>query len=120
MATGQADEDVFQAGLAGGQVQQLLAILLDRIEQRWNGQVRLANVETDHAVVVANRFNSGKSTPCLRRGSIRIAAHLELHHMVTAEAIDQIRRCAFGDYLPMIDDRQPIAQALGFVHVVGR
>ena len=44
MAAGQVDEDIFQAGLSCGEVQKLRAVFFDRIEQRWNGQVRLAHV----------------------------------------------------------------------------
>jgi hypothetical protein len=44
MATGEADEYVLQAGLAGSQVQQLLALLVDRVEQGRDRQVRLAHM----------------------------------------------------------------------------
>ena len=63
VAAGQAHEHIFQAGLARGQVQQLLAVFCHRIEKRGDGQVRLADVETDQAVVVANRFDPRKRPP---------------------------------------------------------
>src|SRR5215472_5294930 len=42
----------------------------------------------------------------------------EFDHVMAAEAGNQIRRGTFGDDLPVVDDRQPIAKALGLVHVV--
>src|SRR3981081_2001028 len=37
---------------------------------------------------------------------------------MTAEAVDQVGRSAFGDDLTVIDDGEAIAEAFGFVHVV--
>ncbi len=39
--------------------------------------------------------------------------------MMSAEALDQISGRAFGDDLAVIDDGQAVAEALGFVHVMG-
>ena len=39
--------------------------------------------------------------------------------MVSAKPVDQIGGCAFGDQLAVINDGQPIAKALGLVHVMG-
>src|ERR1700739_1395942 len=39
--------------------------------------------------------------------------------MMSTQPVDQIRRRSLGDDLSVIHDRQPVAQPLGFVHVVG-
>src|SRR5215472_5721761 len=121
MPASQTDEDVFQTGLPRAQVLEPLSIALDRLEQRWNRQVRLANVETYRAVFVAYRLHAGQRAPRIEAFSVTmaIAADLELHNVMSAQAIDQIRRRALGDDHAVIDDRQPVAQALGLIHVVG-
>src|SRR4029077_758275 len=45
-------------------------------------------------------------------------AGLELHHVVPAQALDQLGRRAFGNDLAVVDDREPVAQAFGLVHVM--
>ena len=72
MAAGQADEHIFQAGLAGGQVQQMIALFLDRVKQRRDGQVRLAYIQTNQAVVMADRLDSGKRPPDLDAIAVRV------------------------------------------------
>src|ERR1017187_4710455 len=47
-----------------------------------------------------------------------IRAALKFDHMMHAQPFDQISWSTFGDDHPVIDNRQPIAQAFGFIHVV--
>lgn len=65
MATGQAHENIFQAGLAGGQVQELCTLFSDGIQQRRDSQVRLVDRKADQAIVVAHGLYTGKSSPNL-------------------------------------------------------
>src|SRR5712671_858582 len=44
VAARKADEDVFQAGLSGGEVQKLSTLVVDRIQQGGNGSMGLAHV----------------------------------------------------------------------------
>ena len=72
MAAGQADENIFQAGLARGQVQQMFALFLDRVKQRRDGQVRLAHIQADQTIVMADRLDSGKRPPDLDAIAVRV------------------------------------------------
>ena len=63
MAAGEADEDVFEAGLPGGEMQQLGPLLRDGFEQRRNGDVRLAHGERDESIIGAGGFDAGEGAP---------------------------------------------------------
>src|SRR4029077_7935371 len=104
MSAGQAYEDVFQAGLASGQMHELLALLLDRIQQRRNGQVRFADVKTDQTIVMTHGFDPRQHSPALGSCAVGVAAYLEFHHMMTAQTIDQVGRRSFGNHLAVVDD----------------
>ena len=81
--------------------------------------MRLAHREANQTIVVTNRFHTRQRSPGIQSSAVTgIAAGLELHHVMPAEAVNQVGRRAFGNDLAMIDDRQAVAQALGFVHVV--
>ena len=43
----------------------------------------------------------------------------ELHHAGDAQVLDQAQRGAGGEQPAMVQDRQPVAQGLGLVHIVG-
>ena len=63
MTARKADEDIFQAGLPGREVQQFESMFLHGIKQRWNRVVRLANRQVNEAVVLANGFDSRQLFP---------------------------------------------------------
>ena len=43
----------------------MIALFLDRVKQRRDGQVRFAHIQADQAVVLADRLDSGKRPPGL-------------------------------------------------------
>ena len=59
MAAGQVYENVFETGLTRTEVFELMTLLIDCCEQCGNGEVRLAHVQTDCAVLVADGFDAG-------------------------------------------------------------
>ncbi|HLB86554.1 MAG TPA: hypothetical protein VJK29_02765, partial [Terriglobales bacterium] len=118
MTAGEAHEDVLQTRLARTQVQKLGALVLNCIEQRGDSQVRLVYVQANKAVVMTDGFDSWQRTPPIERSTIGVAADGKLHHVVPAEAIDQVGRRAFGDDLAVVDDGKAVAEALSFVHIV--
>src|ERR1019366_1147966 len=68
----------------------------------------------------ANRRCSGGHR-ALRDGRGRPSLHcphLELDHVMAAEAVDEVAGSAFGNDLAVIDDGEAVAEAFGFVHVV--
>src|SRR5262249_59126452 len=67
---GQAHKDVFKTGLACAQVVKPLSITMDRLKQRRDRQVRLADVETYRFVLVARRLHAGERTPSLHGGGL--------------------------------------------------
>ena len=67
---------------------------------------------------LAHGFDARQSAPGLECRTVGVAAHRKLHHMMSAQAVDQIRRRAFGNDLAVIDDGETVAKALGFVHVM--
>ena len=119
MPSGKPHKDILQASLTRGQVQQLGALITHRIEQRRNGLVRLAHVQTNQAIVVADRFDSGQRAPSIESIAIRKAG-FKFNDVVTPETVNQIGRRTFGDDLAVIHDCQAVTQALGLVHVVRR
>jgi hypothetical protein len=80
--------------------------------------MRFTDVQVHQTVVVTNRFYSGQSAPSVESGAIRVSAHGEFHNVMASQAVNQVGRRAFGNDLAVIDDRQPVAKALGFVHVM--
>src|SRR5215471_1216001 len=118
MTAGEVDEDVFQAGLPRAQVLELLALPVDSFEQGGNGEVRLAHIEADDAVLVAHGFDARQRAPRFKILSV-LVADFEFDDVMASEAVDQVGGRAFGDDLPMVDDGEAVAQTLGFVHVVG-
>ncbi len=80
----------------------------------------LADIQADQAVVMAEPTRLLEApAKCLHRSPLESAAYLKFHHVMTAQTIDQVSGRAFGNHLSVIDNGQAIAQALGFVHVVG-
>ena len=59
MAAGQVHENIFETGLARAEVFELVSLLIDRGEQRGNGEMRFAHVEADCAVLAADGFDAG-------------------------------------------------------------
>src|SRR6185437_13727446 len=96
----------------------MIALFIDRVKQRRDGQVWFAYIQANQAVVMADRLDSGKRPPDLDAISVGTPAYLEFHHVMTTQPLDQIRRRALGNHLSVIHNCQPITQALGFIHVV--
>src|SRR6202790_1563465 len=65
MAAGQVYENVFETGLARAEVFELVALLIDRSEQRGNGEMRFAHVEADCTVLAADGFDAGERAPSI-------------------------------------------------------
>ena len=64
---------------------------------------------------------AGRPAQCVRRaGRPAPSREGELDDVLAAEPGDQLGRRAQGDHLAVIDDRHPVAQPLGLVHVVRR
>ncbi len=105
---------------------ELVALLIDRSEQRGNSEMWFAHVEADCAVLAADGFDAGQRSPRIGFLAARVAARLaiypaidsKLDHVMAAEAIDELGGSAFGDDLAVIDDGEAVAEAFGFVHVV--
>src|SRR5579872_6147314 len=116
MAAGEADENVFEAGLPGGEMQQLGLLLRDSFEQRRNGYMRLAHGERDESIIGASGFDAGEGTPGLE--TVVAGRDREFDDVLAAESLDQVGRRPFGDGLAVVDDGEAIAEALGFVHVM--
>lgn len=121
MTTRKPDKNVFEAGLAGAEVFEASALLVDRCEQGGDGEMWLMHVEADHILFAAHGFDARQRAPQIDFVAIRIAIaiDLELDYVMAAEAVDQVGGSAFGDDLAVIYDGQLVAKALGFVHVVG-
>ena len=117
MPAGQLHEDVFQAGLPRGEMDQSRSLLLYRREQRWNGFVRLVHLKREHAVVRPYRLHAGKAAPQLTV-VIAVGRDGKLDHMMSGEPFDQLRRRAFRNDLPVIDDGEAVAQTLRFIHIM--
>src|ERR1700737_479237 len=77
------------------------------------------DVETDQAIVVADGLDPRERAPGGKRGSVGIPAYLELHHMMPAQAFDQVGWRSLSDDLSVIDDGQSVAQPFRLIHVVG-
>ena len=59
MAAGELHEDVFEAGLASGEVFELQAARFNRRQQSRNRLVRLGGTQHRQAVVVQHRLDTG-------------------------------------------------------------
>src|SRR5271165_568445 len=99
---------------------QFTTLPVDGFEQRRYGQMRLLDVESEHALVFADGLYARQAAPGLQRRTVIVAAHGKLDDMMSAEPGNQIGWRTFGDDLPMIYDGQPVAETLGFVHVMSR
>ena len=55
-----------------------------------DGAMRLTDVETDQAIVMSHRFHSRKCPPAVNIGAIGVAAYLKFHHVMPAQAIDEV------------------------------
>src|SRR5579863_2135504 len=106
VAARQIDKHILEARLSSGEVQKLRAVFFDSIEQRWDGQVRLAYGKADQTIVMADRLHAGQHSPRIESSTVAgVAAGLELHHVVPAQALDQLGGRAFGNDLAVVDDR---------------
>src|SRR5580692_7634991 len=87
----QVDKHILEACLSSGEVQKLRAVFFDSIEQRWDGQVRLAYGKADQTIVMANQLYARQHSPRVEGNTVAgVAAGLELHYVVPAQALDQL------------------------------
>src|SRR6266446_2432446 len=119
LPSGERDEDVVEGGVMGGEQRQLHAALLEQREQRGEGAVQLYNSEGD---AIAARPHGGDA-PHLPQDfhEIRRSAAFregEVHDVIRAQRRDQLFWRAERDDLAVIHDRDSVAQALGFFHVM--
>src|SRR5208283_1325212 len=124
VAAGQQHEDIFEARLARAEVFELMAVVGYRVQKSGNGEVRLADTQANGRILVTDGLHTGQRSPSVQAVvfvSVVIGAviYLELDHVMAAEAVDQVGGSAFGDDHAVIDDGQAIAEAFGFVHVMG-
>src|ERR1700704_5224622 len=81
--------------------------------------MRLPHREADETIVMPDRFHTRQCSPSIQsRTVVGVSAGLELHHVMAAEAFNQLGRRALSDDLAMIYNREAIAEALGLVHVM--
>src|ERR1700730_11819713 len=104
MSACEANKHIFETRLTRGQAQQMLSLFLDPNQQSRDGQVWLVHIQTDETVVLSHGLDSWKRPPNISGIAVRVATHLKFHHVVPAQALDQIRRRAFGNHLSMIDN----------------
>src|SRR6266853_2826566 len=115
------DEDVVERGVMRGEQGQLHAALFEQRELRGEGAVQLYDRERDsvgprphrgHTAHLLQDLDQIVRSPALRQR--------EVHHVVRAQRRDQLLGSSLGDDLAVIHDRDAIAEALGFLHVVRR
>src|ERR1700722_5879343 len=115
-----------------------MALACDHVEQSWNRKMRFAHAQANRGVVAPHRFHARQSLPTFKvvamvvRISDRAVAtglckclylcaiftDLKLHHVMSAEPVNQIRRGSFSDNFSVIDNRQPVAKPLRLIHVM--
>src|SRR5438309_189247 len=79
MAAGQVYENVFETGLARTEVFELVALQVDRGEQRGNGEMRFAHVEADCTVLAADGFDAGQRAPRIGFLAVRVASSVAIY-----------------------------------------
>ena len=120
-AAGQAQEDVLQAGLAAGQVGQAGAAAGGEVEQADEGGLHVGGLQGDGAIGrggVGVDGGDGREGAQVRRGQVaggQAGADRGRH----PEPADQGGRGVAGDDAPAVHDRDPVAELLGLLHVVG-
>ena len=77
----------------------------------------LLHIQCNQAIVFSDRFYTRQTAPRCHGCAIG-ARYRKLHHVMSAEAGDQIGRRSLGDDLAVIDNGEAIAEPLSFVHVV--
>lgn len=117
MPSGQGDEDVFEAHLAGIEADHRLTELLKTVDEGRDGQVRLMNRE-GVAVGLDPAFADGGEVGEGFGDQIGAVAECELDDVLAAEPGDQIGGGAEGDDLSLVDDGDAVAKAFGLIHVV--
>src|SRR5208282_6295974 len=121
VSSGELHKYILQAGLPRAEVFEVSTLLLDFCEQRWNGKVRLTHIQADHVLIMTHGFNARQRTPHFHRAPpVAIAIDPKLDHVMASQPVNQVRGRSLRDDLPVIDNRKPVAEALGFVHVMRR
>src|SRR5882762_10385189 len=117
----QRDEYVVERGVMGREQRQLHAALFEQREQRRERAVQLYDREGD-AIAARPHGGDAPHLPQDFHEILRDAAfrRREVHHVVRAQRRNQLLGSSLGDDLPVIHDRDAIAEALGFLHVMRR
>src|SRR2546427_7087941 len=121
LPSGERDEDVVERGVMRGEQRQLHTALAKQREQRGEGAVQLYDRERDSVGTRPHR----RHTPHLSQDLDQIVRNpalrqREVHHVVRAQRRNQLLGSSLGDDLAVIHDRDAIAEALGFLHIVRR
>src|SRR4029079_3857930 len=87
------------------------------VEQSRYRAVKLRHLHLHIAVV---RLNIADSLDSAQRIDIQVSRHREFDHMLRPDRGDQFARCSKGDHFPMVHYGDPVAEPLGFVHVMCR
>ena len=80
--------------------------------------MRLADVQGDHAIFLRYGLVLPGGFPNCVGSAIGRVVHAEFNYVVTAETFNQRSGRTFGDDLTVVDNREAITKALGFIHVV--
>jgi hypothetical protein len=121
MAAGEGDEDVFEADVPGGQAGERAVLGIDAIEERGDGAMGFGDGQRVAFGFEAGTLHAreiGKALGGKRGGAVDLF-ECEFDDMFTAHASDELSRWAERDDLAVVHDRDAVAEALGFVHVVG-
>src|SRR5258705_3539058 len=121
LPSGERDEHVVERGVVRGEQRQLYAALFEQREQRGERAVQLYDREGDtiaahphggHAPHLPQDFHEIRGDAAFRRRKV--------HHVVRAQRRNQLLWSSLGDDLAVVHDRDPVAQALRFLHIVRR
>ena len=115
------DEDVFETGVPGGKPGQFPSGLTEILEERGQGEMRLADRQAVIFAFATDGPNSG-DLPEFPVGidDRRAAGDAKADDVFAAETSNQFVRRPEGDDLAMIDDRHAVAEPLRFLHEVSR
>src|SRR2546427_12949888 len=122
LPSGERDEDVVERGVMRRQRRELEPPLLQQREQCGQRAVQLDHRqrESDATHAGTDRGHAAEPAHSVRQVSGGSVPDRELDDVLRAERGDQLARRPKRNDLAVIHDRDAVAQALGFLHVVGR
>src|SRR5262245_10877972 len=120
MSSGERDEHVLERRVPSGKAGQSQAARLHVRQQGWQRHMRLLDGEAIAIAVTTGGTHRGESRQLrfVHAGAIR--RKLTNDDVFAAQPMDQFARRAQSDDLSMINDRHPVTEPLGFIHVVRR